>query len=214
MSSNRKLFSRDSTFFYYTEKFANLMILNLLVIVFSIPMFSFGASITALYSVLSKMCKDEEGIVFVDFWRAFRENFKRATCIWVCFFVIGAFLLWDYYLLRTGVLPEVNYLKWPVFIIAFIAFCCAMWSFILQSRYVNNVFSTIRNGLLFSIFYFPATLLMALAVAVPVFLLIISFSLMPIVLVCGISGPALLQTILFGRIFSGIEPTPNEEEQV
>lgn len=205
MSSIKNLFSQDSAFFYYTDKLAKLMMLNLIVIVFSLPIFSIGAAFTALYTVMLKLHEDEEGNVVSEFWKAFQDNFKQASCIYLCFLGISAFLLWDYWLLRTGVLPGANVLQWPVYIIAVITFCSAMWSFILQSRYKNNILATMRNGFVFCFVFFLGTLMMLLSAFLPVFLLVISMHLMPIVLVCGISGPVLLQAIFYSRIFKRLD---------
>lgn len=213
MSSIRNLFSRDSGFFYYTDKFSKLIMLNLLVIIFSLPVITFGAAVSALHYVLRHLYADEEGNVVIEFWKAFLDNSKKATCIWLCFFAVGLCLLWNYQLLQTGLLPDSNFLKWPLIIIATIIFCSAMWSFILQSRYENKMFVTVRNGFMFSLFYLPTTVLMVLSTAVPLLLLMISMKLMPFVILCGISGPGLLQVMLYIRIFKQLERLDTEIEK-
>lgn len=211
MSKLQNSFSRDSKFFFYMDKISKLIILNLLFILFSLPLVTFGASLTALHRVLWLLNEDEEGNVFLEFWNAFRENFWKATCIWLCFAAVGAFLLWDYYLLRTGVLLEANWLQWPVYIIAALAFCSGMWAFVLQSRYENKVIATMRNGFIFTFLYFLATVMMVLAAAVPVLLLYISLYTMPVVLLCGFSGTGLLQTMLYSRVFDKLEEARAKE---
>lgn len=205
MGSINNLFSQDSAFFRYTDKLGKLIMLNLLVVIFSLPVLTVGSALSALYTMTLKVYADEEGNITAEFLKAFRENFKRATCIWLCFLAVIALLILDYWLLRTGVLPGANVLQWPVYIIAAITFCSGMWSLILQSRYENKVIGTIRNAFVFIYVYFPATIMMLLAATIPLFLLIISLNLMPIVLLCGISGPALLQTVFFSRIFKQLE---------
>ena len=213
MGSIKNLFSQDSAFFFYTDKLAKLIMLNLMVIVFSLPVFTLGAAFTALYTVMLKLHADEEGGVVKEFWKAFQDNFKQATGIWMCFFCIGAFLFLDYWLLRTGVLPGANALQWPIYIIAVIALCSMMWSFILQSRYKNKVFATMRNGFAFCFVFLPATFMMLLAAVVPAFLLVISLHLMPIVLACGISGSALLQTMLFSQVFKRLDVMNKDNQE-
>lgn len=61
----------------------HIMFLNLLWVLFSLPVVTIGASTTALYSVFIKMRNGKEGKLFRDFWNAFRKNFRQATIIWL-----------------------------------------------------------------------------------------------------------------------------------
>ena len=51
----------DNGFFRTLGKLADLMILNILFIVCSIPIFTIGASLTAMYYVTLKMAENEDG---------------------------------------------------------------------------------------------------------------------------------------------------------
>ncbi len=205
MSSIEDLFSCDNKFFFYIAKFIKLVLLNLMMIVFSLPIFTIGSAFAALYAVMLKVHTDEEGNVITEFWKAFRDNFKQATYIWLHFLGIGAVLFLVYWLLRIGVLPGGNVLQWVVYLLAVVVFSSAMWSFILQSRYENEIRATMRNGFAFSFVFLPATLLMLVPAAIPVVLLIVNLRLWPIVLVCGISGPALLQAAFYSQIFKRLD---------
>lgn len=61
----------------------HIMFLNLLWVVFSLPVITIGASTTALYSVMIKLKNGTEGKIFRDFWDAFRANFRQATVLWL-----------------------------------------------------------------------------------------------------------------------------------
>lgn len=69
----------------------HIMFLNLLWVLFSLPIVTIGASTTALYSVFIKMRNGKEGKIFRDFWEAFRRNFRQATIIWLLI-VFAAFV--------------------------------------------------------------------------------------------------------------------------
>lgn len=61
------------------SKFSNFVILNLLFIVFSLPVIIiFGASKTAMYRVLIARAKGGESPLFPMFWHTFRASFLRA----------------------------------------------------------------------------------------------------------------------------------------
>ena len=67
----------------YLNRFADLMILNLLFLLTSIPIFTIGASLTALYSVCFHLGTDREGSTFRDYFAAFKENFRQATALFL-----------------------------------------------------------------------------------------------------------------------------------
>ena len=81
----------------------HIMFLNLLWVVFSLPVVTMGASTTALYSVLIKMRNGKEGKLFSDFWEAFRSNFCQSTAIWLIILVAGYVFTTDiFYFLNMG----------------------------------------------------------------------------------------------------------------
>ena len=55
-----RFFDIDGPFLGGLTKMADVFILNLLLILCSLPIFTFGAAYTALYYVTLKMVKDEE----------------------------------------------------------------------------------------------------------------------------------------------------------
>lgn len=61
-----------------------------------LPIITAGASVTALYSVTLKMVKDEESYIVKGFFKAFKENFKQSTIIWIIMAAVGALLYADY----------------------------------------------------------------------------------------------------------------------
>ena len=75
------LFSADGKLAQVLGKAAELVILNVLWIVCSIPVVTAGAAAAAFYTVALKMIKNEESYVFRSFFQAFKENFKQAAVV-------------------------------------------------------------------------------------------------------------------------------------
>lgn len=67
------------------SRIVDLLLLNFLFIITSIPIFTIGASLCALYSVNLKMTRKEESYVIKDFFRSFRQNFRQATPSFIAF---------------------------------------------------------------------------------------------------------------------------------
>jgi uncharacterized membrane protein YesL len=65
----------------------DLMVLNVLCLLTSLPVVTAGASLTALYSVTMKMRVREEGYIVRDYLKAFRKNLKTGT---IEFIIIAA----------------------------------------------------------------------------------------------------------------------------
>ena len=93
------IFNPDSKFSQFMSKVFDLMVLNLVFIFTSIPIFTIGVNFTALYYVTLKMVKNEEGPIAASYFRAFRNNFKKSTIIWLIGGGICLFLVLDIYLL-------------------------------------------------------------------------------------------------------------------
>ena len=65
------------------SRVADLMILNFLTLVCSIPVITAGAALTALHYSCLKMVRDEDSYLIKAYFKSFRENFRQATIIWV-----------------------------------------------------------------------------------------------------------------------------------
>ena len=56
---------------------------GLLWLVFSLPLFTIGASSTALYYAVVKSIRHDRGRVSSCFFQSFRSNFRQATLLWL-----------------------------------------------------------------------------------------------------------------------------------
>lgn len=101
-----KFFNPENPVWRFMGKVFDMMVLTVLWIVCSLPIVTIGASTTALYYVTLKMAKDQEGYLFVDFFRSFKQNLKQSTLIWMGVLLLGILfggeLVW-YYHFRGGV---------------------------------------------------------------------------------------------------------------
>jgi len=80
--------SIDSPIMRFLGKIADLMIVNVLTIICSIPIFTIGPALTAAHYVCLKIVRKEEGYVIKNYFKAFKENFKQATVIWLILLAI------------------------------------------------------------------------------------------------------------------------------
>ncbi len=95
----RSLLNPDSPAMRLLTRIGFSMFLNALWFLCCLPVVTIGASTTALYSVMQKIVRDEEDRLTRSFFRAFRDNFRQATVIWLILAAFGAFLGLDAYIL-------------------------------------------------------------------------------------------------------------------
>ena len=153
----RNLFGYDSKLIQKLNFISDLMILNVLTVLCSIPIVTMGAAITALYDAIWRM-QEGEGKLPVAFWNAFKSNFKKSTIIWLIFLPLGLLIAWNFN--RVFVSDQLFPVAFSLFAVLWWAFSLA-WVFPMQSRFENTIWGTIKNSLMLPLGYFPRTLLMA-----------------------------------------------------
>lgn len=90
-----RFISLESPFIQFLSRIIDLVILNFLFILFSLPIFTIGSSISALYTVSLKLIQNKDPYIFKEFITAFKRNFKEATIIWIIMLVSGILLILD-----------------------------------------------------------------------------------------------------------------------
>lgn len=96
-----KLFGIDSPLMGALMKIGDLLCLSVLWLVFSLPVFTIGASSAALYAAVHHCLRRSGAGVWKSFWNAFRENFKRSTLAWLIELVVLAVFALDAAVFRS-----------------------------------------------------------------------------------------------------------------
>lgn len=92
------IFNPENRFWMFMDKVMDAMIISILWLVCSLPVITMGAATTAVFQFTLYQVRDEEGYVWKSFFKAFRQNFRQATILWLGGLAVGAFLLADVYL--------------------------------------------------------------------------------------------------------------------
>ena len=165
------LFSLDSRFMRYMGRLADLMVLNLLFLLTSIPIVTVGASLTALYAVCFRLGTEEEGSVIRDYFRAFRANFLQATGLWLLeILLVGSSFLCA---VRFGAMSGGAHYLMVVFVgLCTLAVLVFSYVFPLVSRFENSMMGELRNAFLLCIGYLPKSIVMGALNVFPFFLLL------------------------------------------
>lgn len=92
------IFNPENRFWMFMDKVMDAMIISILWLICSLPIVTMGAATTAVFQFTLYQVRDEEGYVWKSFFKAFRQNFRQATILWLGGLAVGAFLLADVYL--------------------------------------------------------------------------------------------------------------------
>ena len=156
-----RLFSPDSKFMRAMGRLADLMLLNICFLVCCVPLFTIGAAQTALYTVLFRLGTDREYAGTVkSYFRAFRENFRQGTLLWLILALCGATAAVNTYVFYL--MP--GSLRWAFVIFALLfvlLILLAGYAFPLASQFGNGPFSTLKNALVLSLGYLPRSVVIA-----------------------------------------------------
>ena len=200
------MFGIDSKFYEVVSKIADLVVLNLLFVLFSLPIITMGASTTALYGVTKKMAENREGYIFRNFFQLFKENFRQSTVMWIILLVAAMIPTVDLYIInsleKTVITTALKGLMLATALTVLLVFLYAM---ALQSTFENTIKNTLKNAFLMGIGYFPWTLLILLITLLPIILIVLlgktAGSVVYVMLFVGFAVLSYLNSYIFNHIF-------------
>ena len=204
----RRIFDPNGQVMVFLRRVTDLIVLNLLWVVCSLPIITAGAATSALYYVTLKMVRDEESLVAESFFRSFKENFKQATAMTALFLGGGALLALEIWITMSMGGGQFSALLGVFLVLTVVFLGVVLYTFPLQAWFINPVSATLKNALLLSIRNFPSTVWMLFLNLLP--LIIVAFSwnalfwLLPLWLFFIPAGTACLCSLRFSKIFAPI----------
>lgn len=201
-----RFFNIDSPLMRGMSKVADLMVLNLLVIICCIPIVTIGAALSAMHYVLIKMNKDEGSYIAKMFFTSFKDNLLQGTILWIIN-VVGIILFsYDVYVFFfvANTMPPLVLIF--VLVVGVLFVMTTFYFYPLQARFINSVGKTIRNAFFVMILNFPKSILIILVYAVPCAMILLTSYFIPIVFMFGITAPGYIAVKLYSKVFARIEP--------
>ena len=159
-------FNYDNPIWRFVGRLGDMILLNVLWILCSLPIVTIGASTTALYYCTLKIVRNEDDGDIKMFFKSFKLNFKQATIIWIPMLLLGLLLVFDFTffgsaLAGTGavriLLQGITIAMMVIWIFVF----TYVWP--LLSRFDNTVKNTVTNAAYMSIRYLGSTLSMLIS---------------------------------------------------
>lgn len=183
------LFSSDSPFNVFMTLVFDIVILSVLWILTSIPLITIGASSSAMYAVMLRRVRNDEGYIVKGFFKAFKDNFRESLPAALLYVLLIAVLIADLLILRGWQSP-MRSLAEGLYIAVYIIFV-AIYSYVwpLIARFQNSFGRTMNNAWRIAMARLPKTLLLVLLNTLPTAVA---------VFLPGVFGATVIFWILFG----------------
>lgn len=196
-----KKLSTDNAFFDFMGRIGDLVVLNVLFLLTSVPVVTIGMSATALYQVLFRRMRGECVYPAREYLEACRKEWKGATKLWIFFLLTGLLLLFDIFYAEnlSGILDA------AVGCVMTVWYTVLCYAFPLQARFENSGKDVLKNALLLAVKYFPYTLLIAALNAIPVICILMgafpTMMAMPVYCFIGFGLTARINGFFFNKVF-------------
>ncbi|MCH5267583.1 MAG: DUF624 domain-containing protein [Lachnospiraceae bacterium] len=152
-----KLFSLDSGLYKFMSRLFDMLKLNAMWLLCSIPIVTIGAATTAAYTITLKMVDEEEGYIAGPFLKEFKANLFKGSALGIIQLIAMFAISLDFQLARASE-------KYGTFclVMGIIATTMTVTHFIyaypLLARYENSIINTLRNSHSISVKYLPKTI--------------------------------------------------------
>ncbi|SEW30233.1 Uncharacterized membrane protein YesL [Ruminococcaceae bacterium KH2T8] len=214
-------FKANSPAMRFLTAIFNLIAVNIMFIISSLPVITAGAALTGLIKIVYEILEGEEVFLIRDFTRAYISNFKKATLFWLPYILLWAFLGYDIFLVWNKLEGTSFWMMIPPILILLIISCIAVYAFPLISLFKDTFKNTLKNALFLAIGNLPTTVMILVihALIIGVLLRVDSFSVIlgSLMLFIGISVTALVDSIFVRRTlkrsgFISIDPVKVAEQ--
>lgn len=195
------LFDMDNGFFRFMGKVWDMILLNILVLVTSLPLVTIGPSITGLFYVAMKTVRDEEGYVFQSYFRSFKRNFKQGVILELIMAAVAVILYYDIGITYNWMKYEssmlVRVLFYALIGFAMLSIVTAVYIFPILAKFENSTKRIIINSAMMAVKHLPFSVLMVIIVLACGLLV----KVYPIAIFFVIGFGGLLLSVIVRRIF-------------
>ena len=199
----------DSPVMRFLGRAGDILLLNIIFVVTSIPVITIGTALSALYTVAMKLVRGEDPAIIKEYLKAYKRNFKPATICWLIMALIGVLLFVDFRLVAVFSGTAYTVMRLLLAMVLGIWLLTFLYLFPYIARFDNTVLNSMKNALFLSVAHIPSTLMM-LGVAIGL-LIITLFTSKTFVIgtilwtFFGFAILAYVQSFLLCRIFTKYE---------
>ena len=209
----KNLFDTEGPVMRALSDLSTLVFLNILTLIFSIPIVTAGAALAAMHYVIIEMIEERGDSLFAEYRKRFKENLRNATPIWLIMLAAAGFLYVDYRIIGGGQMGLPKAMLIPIYAGMFVAAAVYVYVIPLTARFVYSTGAAFKNAAILAVAYFPRTILMAAFTVVIPYLLFNATRLLPLFFLLGLSLPAYLCALLYVPVFDKMIGKKDEEDR-
>lgn len=144
------LFDIDGPFIRVSTKIVDIVWLSILFLICSIPLFTIGASWSALYYAVHKNIRHDRGYATREFFHGFKISFKQSTLATLIFLPVIGIMIWEAFVMyenaKKGV--EVYHIYIFLLIAVVLLFMWVIYIFPYIARFSIDFKSVLKNSLI------------------------------------------------------------------
>ena len=145
----RGMLDNDSIFGQIMTRCGILIGANLMFVLFSLPVVTAGPALVALYYVMLKVLRGSRELnPFVEFFRAFRDNFKQAVICWLALIALVAVGVMDISICEQAG-GALTYVKYATYVIAAAVLVVASYLAPVMAAFRDTIPGLLRNAVFF-----------------------------------------------------------------
>lgn len=177
-------FSPEGAFYQFISRLWDMVKLNLMWLLFSLPIITIGPATVAAFSITMKMVDESEGYVARQFVKEFRKNLKNGIPLGILFLLGIEVINIDFQLFNK--MPD-NPMAPLIFgiVMIFLVLMGFVYAFALSARYENTLIRTIQNSVAIATRYFVRTLFLFFLIAIELVLMFFNYTTLFIGLLIG-----------------------------
>lgn len=144
----------------------DLVCVNLLFLLTSVPVITIGASITAMHSVFFRLREKRDNGLIRDYFRAFAGNFRKSTIVWILYLVFLAGCVLNFNAVFHTDIPQKKMIMILLGAVIFLLTMTVMYSLAMFARFDNDLKDTVTRAFLIGMLCLPYTVAMILLTGV------------------------------------------------
>lgn len=194
------IFNYDNKVFDIFGKAVDWIFVSTLWLIFSLPVFTIGASTTALYETVHKVIRKGKSYVWRTFWTTFKMNFKKTTKIWLIQLVVIVVLFADMKIMENFLEQgsKLGSLYYFFYISLFFMYVWVVYTCAYAARIEDTAKVIMKNTAFMAVINFPWGIVMiALFIAA-----VVLVSVSPICAIILPTGVFLLYDIILMKVFN------------
>lgn len=188
----------------FLNKMTDLLLLNFLFILFSLPIVTIGASLTAMYHVNLRSIRYGDGYIVKEFFKSFCRNLKQGTAAWILTVILEVLFYFDITFWQKHDFGKLStYMTVVSVFFAFITGIIVIWLFPVIAKMDDKFGRQVKNAALMALgYFFPYTIVCAGITFGVAYLIYRNTAALFIMFLIGFSLVTYVMSFFFYRVFA------------